>query len=195
MTLRISKKLEPVNTYRLNPSRNILIAVNIALLTGVFFIQSCGVYSLRPSTTNASTISIAEFYNNADLGPANMGQTFTNDLKTYFIQNSNLKVIAEEGELQMSGEIMDFKLTPISPVSTGDPNTRNTAASTRLTIVVKATYVNTLDETMSFKDKSFSFYQDFPTDGQPFSDLEEGLVRKIFQQIELDIYNASIANW
>ena len=187
--------MEPVNTYRLNPSRNILIAVNIALLTGVFFIQSCGVYSLRPSTTNASTISIAEFYNNADLGPANMGQTFTNDLKTYFIQNSNLKVIAEEGELQMSGEIMDFKLTPISPVSTGDPNTRNTAASTRLTIVVKATYVNTLDETMSFKDKSFSFYQDFPTDGQPFSDLEEGLVRKIFQQIELDIYNASIANW
>ena len=94
----------------------------------------------------------------------------------------------------MSGEIMDFRLTPISPVSTGDPNTRNTASSTRLTITVKATYVNTLDEAMSFKDKSFSFYQDFSND-DTFTDIEDALMRKIFQQIELDIYNASIANW
>jgi hypothetical protein len=103
-------------------------------------------------------------------------------------------VAQEEGELQMSGEITDFRLNPIAPVSTGNENDLNTAASTRLTIVVKVTFVNTVDETMSFKDKSFSFYQDFDNE-ENFSDLEESLTRKIFDQLMMDIYNASIANW
>jgi len=165
----------------------ILLAIGIVL-------QSCGAYSFTGSSTQAKTISLTEFYNNADLGPANMGQTFTNGLKTYLIQNSNLTVITDEGELQMSGEIMDFRLNPISPVSSGNDNERNTASSTRLTITVRVTYVNTLDETMSFKDKSFSFYKDFDND-QNFSDIEEQLTRQIFDQLMLDIYNASIANW
>ena len=51
--------------------------------------SSCGIsgiqYSMTGAATTAQTISIAEFYNNADLGPANMAQTFTNDLKNYFV--------------------------------------------------------------------------------------------------------------
>src|SRR5690349_22640217 len=121
------------------------------------------------STTTASTISITEFYNNSDLGPANMGQTLTNALKNYFIQNTSLKVVQEEGELLMDGEITNFTLTPIAPVATGDPNGLNNASSTRLTITVKVTYINTLDDKMSFKDKTFSFYKDFPAD-QNFAD-------------------------
>ena len=173
----------------------LVLAVNIMLLSGVVFLASCGAYSFTGGTTNAKTISIGEFYNNADLGPANMGQTFTNDLKTYIIQNSNLSVVQGEGELQMSGEIMDFRLSPIAPVSTGNEAERNTASSTRLTITVRVTYVNTLDETMSFKDKSFSFYRDFDNEQNNFADIEEQLTRQIFDQLMLDIYNASIANW
>jgi hypothetical protein len=164
------------------------------LLCGLVVFESCGHYSFTGTSTPAKTISFTEFYNNADLGPANMGQTFTNSLRNYIIQNSNLNVTQEEGELQLSGEITDFRLNPISPVSTGDQNDLNTAASTRLTIVVKVTFVNTLDETMSFKDKSFSFYQDFDNE-ENFTDLEEPLTRKIFDQLMMDIYNASIANW
>ena len=65
--------------------------------------MSCGVginYSMTGTSTAAQTISISEFYNNTDLGPANLGQTFTNQLKNYIIQNSNLAVVAEEGEVQ-----------------------------------------------------------------------------------------------
>jgi len=158
-------------------------------------LHSCGVkYSFTGKGTAAKTISITEFYNNADLGPANMGQIFTNDIKNYFIQNSSISVVAEEGELQMEGEITDFRLTPIAPVSTGDPNQINNASSTRLTITVKATYINTLDETMSFKDKTFSFYKDFTND-QNFADIEEQYTKAIFERIINDIFNASVANW
>ncbi len=171
----------------------VFIFVLPALLTCLTF-SSCGVYSFTGSSTNAKNISISEFYNNADLGPANMGPTFTNSLKTYFIQNSSLDVVAEQGELEMEGEIKDYKLTPIAPVSTGDPNAINNASSTRLTINVKVTYVNTLDDTMSFKDKTFSFYKDFPND-QDFADIQEQLTKQIFDRIINDIFNASVANW
>lgn len=155
---------------------------------------SCGVYSFTGASTNAKTISITEFYNNADLGPANMGQTFTNSLKNYFIQNSNLSIAAADGELQLEGEIMDYKLTPISPTSTGNPNDFNTASSTRVTITVKVTYVNSLDDKMSFKSKTFSFYKDFTND-QNYADVEETYIREIFERIIMDIFNASVANW
>ena len=158
---------------------------------------SCGVsvnYSMTGVGTEAETISIAEFYNNADLGPANMAQTLTNDLKNYFVQNSSLSVVTEEGELQLEGEIMDFRLTPIAPTSTGDPSEINRASSTRLTITVRATYINTLKEDMSFKDKSFSFYKDFDNELN-VADVEDAFVKEIFQRIINDIFNASVANW
>jgi hypothetical protein len=166
----------------------------IILCPVIFAIQGCGVYSMTGISTPAETISIIEFYNNADLGPANMGQVFTNDIKNYFVQNSSLRVVADEGELQLEGEITDFRLTPIAPTSTGNPDDVNSASSTRLTITVKATYINTLDEKLSFKDKSFSFYKDFPNE-QNISDVEEQYTKQIFERIINDIFNASVANW
>lgn len=146
------------------------------------------------TSTTAETLTIAEFYNNADLGPANMAQTLTNELKNYFIQNTNLTVVQEEGQLVLEGEITDFRLTPIAPVSTGRDDDITSASSTRLTITVKATYINTLDDKMSFKDKTFSFYKDFPNDLN-FADVEESYTTEIFDRIINDIFNASVANW
>ena len=169
----------------------------LTLAAWASLLVSCGVsvnYSMTGSTTTAKTISITEFYNNADLGPANMSQVLTNDLKNYFVQNSNLSVVAEEGELQLEGEIMDLRITPISPTASDDPTEINRASSTRLTITVRATYINTLDEKMSFKDKSFSFYKDFDNELN-VSDVEEAFIKEIFQRIINDIFNASVANW
>lgn len=151
-------------------------------------------YSMTGTTTSAQTISITEFYNNTDLGQANIGQTFTNQLKNYMIQNTNLAVVAEDGELHLEGEISGLTLTPIAPTATNDPTQINTASSTRLTITVTASFVNTIDPEMSFENKNFSFYRDFPND-QNFTDVEEQYTRQIFERIVNDIFNASIANW
>lgn len=172
-------------------------ALPFILLGVMSLLVSCGVsvkYSLSGASTDAKTISIAEFYNNADLGPANMSQVFTNDLKNYFVQNSSLSVVADEGELQLEGEITDLRITPIAPTSTGDPTEINRASSTRLTITVRATYINTLNEEMSFQNKSFSFYKDFDNELN-VSDVEENFIKEIFQRIINDIFNASVANW
>ncbi len=171
--------------------------VTLLLVVVIVLFSSCGTrvsYSFTGATTNASTISITEFYNNADLGPANMGQTFTNQLKNYFIQNTNMSVVSAEGELQFEGEIVDLRLTPVAPVNSQSDDGFATATSTRLTITVKATYVNTLDETMSFQNRTFSFYRDFPNEAN-LTDIEEQYTRDIFERIINDIFNASVANW
>ena len=186
MTWKISRKAK--NNFHSNTFCLLLLVLSIIAL------QGCGVYSFTGAATNAKTISIQEFYNNADLGPANMGQTFTNSIKNYFIQNSSLSVAPAEGELQLEGEIVSFTVGPIAPTANPNNTGLTLASATRVTITVKATYINTLDEKMSFKDKTFSFYQDFNND-QNLSDVEEQFVRVIFERIIIDIFNASVANW
>ena len=189
-TTSLGKPREKTKWFRMASS--VAMAVAVAVVCG-----GCGVgvnYSMSGTTTTAKTITITEFYNNTDLGQANIGQTFTNQLKNYIIQNSSLSVVAENGELLLEGEISNYQITPIAPVATSDPTQASVASSTRLTITVKASYVNTLDESMSFTDKSFSFYKDFPNT-QNITDVSEQYTRQVFDRIVNDIFNASVANW
>jgi hypothetical protein len=145
-------------------------------------------------STDAQSIQVDPFFNNTDLGPANLGPNFTNRLKDYYQRNSSLRVVPENGELQIEGTITDYRLAPIAPTSSGTPNQPDQAAFTRLTIVVKANYVDNKTPTNSFKDKSFSFYADFPNSSDLIA-VQDQLERTIFDQILLDIFNATVATW
>lgn len=172
-------------------SRIFLSIAAVALLTGL---SGCGIYSFTGSATAAKTIQVDAFFNNTDLGPANLGQTFTNKLKDYFQQNSSLNVVAENGELQLEGTIIQYGISPVAPVAGGGANNVTTAALTRLTIGVRVNYLDTLIPKNNFKDKTFSFYADFPNT-QDLAAVQESLERRIFDQIFIDIFNATVANW
>jgi hypothetical protein len=168
-----------------------LIIVSLTLLSG------CGIYSFSGASTAAKNISIEPFFNNTDLAPANIAQTFTNRLKDYYQRNSSLKVVPENGELQVNGVVTEYRINPIAPVAgQGAPGTNNidAAALTRLTISVKLSYIDSLEPKNNFKDKSFSFYADFPNT-ENLTTVQEGLEKKIFDQILIDIFNATVANW
>ncbi len=154
--------------------------------------QSCH-YSMSGASTIAENIQVEEFFNNTDLGPANLGQTFTNRLKDYYQQNSSLRVVKENGQLAIEGIITTYQITQVAPVSGGN-NSADLAALTRLTIGVKVNYTDTLEPKNSFKDRTFSFYADFPNT-QDLITVQEGLEKKIMDQIFIDIFNATIANW
>jgi hypothetical protein len=134
------------------------------------------------------------FFNNTDLGPANLGPTFTNSLKDYYQRNSSLRVVPEQGQLQIEGMITDYRLSPVAPVSSGNTLQPDAAAFTRLTISVKANYIDNETPANNFKDKTFTFYADFPNT-QDLIAVQESLERKIFDQIMLDIFNATVATW
>jgi hypothetical protein len=163
----------------------------IALLAGL---QGCGVYSFSGAATTAKTITIDPFFNNTDLAPANIGPSVTNRVKDYYQQNSSLRVVPENGELHVEGIISEYRINPIAPVANADPNVPQVAALSRLTIAVKITYEDTLDPKNSFKDRAFSFYADFDNNLN-FTTIQETLEKKILDQILIDLFNATVANW
>ncbi len=171
--------------YRLNCA--ILIIPALALLSG------CGVYSFTGVAITAETISIQTFYNDAEGGPPDLSQTFTNKMRDYYQQNTNLTLVNEDGELQLEGAVTGYRLTPVAPTA-GRNNESGLSALTRLTITVKASYVNTKDDTFNFENKSFSFYSDYDSN-QNLTTVENQLIEEIYDQIILDIFNASVANW
>ncbi|MBM3176889.1 MAG: LptE family protein [Bacteroidetes bacterium] len=157
-------------------------------------LQGCIHYSMSGVSTTATNISVDQFFNNTELAPANLGAEFTNKVKDYFIQNSNLSVVAENGQLALEGVITDYRLAPIAPTASGSSARVDQAALTRLTISVKINYTDTVEPKNSFKDRTFSFYQDFDNN-QDFQAVQKDLEKKIFEQILIDLFNATIANW
>ncbi len=135
---------------------------------------------------NIKTISIAFFPNYSTFVNPSLSQTFTEALKDKFVSQTSLELMKEDGDLQFSGEITDYRTTPAA--ITGD-----LASQTRLTITIKVKYVNTKDSTQDF-EKSFSQYSDFPSSSS-LDAVEGELVKEIIDKINDDIFNASVSNW
>jgi hypothetical protein len=184
------KRFSCLFTTRLFSIKSLYLACTLIILTPL---SSCGVYSLNGANIgNAKNIFVANFINEVGAGPANMSQTLTEKLKEYYQQNSALKISNIEGDMLLQGSIVGYNLTPVA-VQAQQPNQIDQAALNRLTVRVKAKFVNTLDEEQNF-DTEFSFYQDFPQN-QTLTDVEGQLVPRILDQIVMDIFQRSVANW
>ncbi|MFZ9028487.1 MAG: LPS assembly lipoprotein LptE [Crocinitomicaceae bacterium] len=165
-----------------------------SLLLSILGLSGCSVYSFTGASlvSGEQTISIQQFYNNALLGPSNMSQVFTETMRDYFQQNTNLTLVEENGDLQFEGYISSYTVTPVAPnANQGDG--LQVSATTRVSITVQATYINMRNDQFDF-DRSFTFFQDFDSESSDLQSVEDQLVEEIFDQIILDMFNASVAN-
>jgi hypothetical protein len=152
-------------------------------------LSACGLYSF--SGTNISpdvkSISVQNFNDRSGTGPASLSQNFSEKLRDYYQRNTQLKIVKTKGDLQVSGAITGYALSPVAP--TGN----QVSAQTRLTITVSVKYVNELNEGDNF-ERSFSFFKDFPQ-ATSLQTVESQLISEISDQLILDIFNATVANW
>ena len=167
--------------------RRSLVICSVLLLTGV--IESCKIYSFTGTTLSSDlkTITIQNFVMNTAGGPSNLILTFTEKLKEYYQRNTNLKIKPNDADLLLEGSIIGYELTPVSATAS------DKAALNRLTIRVEIRFVNTKNEDESF-EKEFFFYQDFPQE-QTLTQVEGTLVPKILDQLVLNIFNDTAAQW
>ncbi len=157
-------------------------------------LSGCGIYGFTGASISPDikTISIQTFYNNAPLGPSNMTATFTEMIKDYYQQNTSLTIVDEEGDLQVDGYIANYQISPVA--ANANRGTGDVSSLSRITITVFATYVNTQDDQFDFERK-FSFFKDYDPNQTDLASNEQDFVEEIFDQIILDIFNASVANW
>lgn len=159
----------------------------IAIILGVY---ACKVnYSFTgTSTGDAKTISIETFRSTAPLLPPEYTQTFSEDLKELFLRQTNLDLVVKEGDLQITGNIVQYLSRPSA--TTGD----ETTSQNRLTVTVQIKFVNMLDPTQSFPNKTFSRFEDYPS-SENLTDVQDQLFQSITQQLGQDIIQAAIGTW
>lgn len=170
-------------------NRVLRILLSFIILYSSFIIQSCGVYSFTGTTLSPDikTVTVNNFVLATAGGPANLPLTFNERLKEYYQRYTNLKVVPANGDMVLEGNITGYDLLAVAP------SAQDQASVNRLQITVLVRFYNNKDETKNF-EQSFSFYQDFPQD-QTLSQNESRLIPRILDQIVLDIFNKTAADW
>ncbi|MEX6627185.1 LptE family protein [Tenacibaculum salmonis] len=165
--------------------------INIFLFSIItlFILIGCGAYSFTGGNTGkAKTIQIDFFRNQAPLIEPTLSQKFTQDLQDLFTRQTNLTLVNAGGDLHFSGEIVDYRINPMSATA------NQTAAQNRLTITVNVIFENKLEEKDDF-EKRFSFYYDYGATQQLTGAVLDTALSEILERITQDIFNASVAKW
>jgi hypothetical protein len=159
---------------------NLCIAISVV---------SCGIYSFTGGDTGkAKTIQVDYFPNNAPLIEPGLSQNFTQELQDLFLRQTNLSLVKANGDLIFEGEVTNYTVTPMTATA------NQTAAQSRLTLVINVRFYDKNDEEKNF-EKKFSHFFDFDANAQLTGGLLESGLEEIFERITQDIFNASVANW
>ncbi len=162
----------------------IAFCVTISLL-----VNSCGVYNFTGAKpVDAKTFQVNYFQNNAQLIEPGIERTFTLELQDIIQNQTNLNLVSQGGELLYEGEIVDYRITPMT--ATADQR----AAQNRLTISVNVRFTNRNKEDDNF-EKRFSFFYDFDANQQLVGSQLTTALDVIFERITQDIFNESLAKW
>tara|TARA_B110000211_G_scaffold138744_1_gene158648 strand:- start:156 stop:650 length:495 start_codon:yes stop_codon:yes gene_type:complete len=152
-------------------------------------LTSCGIYSFTGASipSEAKTISVNYFNNKAATVQPSLSQVFTERLKDMFLEQTNLSLSGNEGDLSFSGYISKYQIKPMAIKA------NETAGQNRLTIAVKVTYNNSLDAENNF-EHTFSRYRDYDST-QNISDIENTLIEEITNELVEDVFNKAFVNW
>jgi len=161
----------------------------LILAVSLFILNSCSVYNFTgASPIDGKTFQVNFFQNNADLIEPGIDREFTLNLQDLIMNQTNLNLVTNNGDLTYEGEITDYRITPMT--ATADQQ----ASQNRLTIRVNVRFTNRNKETDDF-EKTFEFYYDYPAQQQLVGSVLNEAIKVIFERITQDIFNESLAKW
>lgn len=149
----------------------------------------CGVYSFTGASIdpNVKTFTVHFISNKAPLVVPSLSQTMTDGLRNKFLTNTNLNLIDKGGDLEFSGSIVNYAITPVAVQA------NETAALNRLTIAVNIEFVNHQNEKQNWTS-TFSRYADYNSSSD-ITSIQDQLIKEITDQITEDIFNKAVVNW
>lgn len=162
----------------------------IALLSIILCcVSACGFYSFGPGGNidpNVNTVTINFFPNKARTVAPILSQVFTQKLQDKFQNESRLDLVELEGDMEFSGAITEYRVTPVAAGG------NDLANLNQLTIGVRAEYLNRVnDEEWT---QTFSRFEYFDQN-QNLKQVEDELIELITQQLVDDIFNKTLLNW
>ncbi len=133
------------------------------------------------------TIDISDFPIRAALVYPPLQSTFENQLLNTVTRQTRLQEIDGHADLEMSGEITGYALTP---QAVGE---NAYATETRLTITVHVKYTDNINPANNV-DQTFSAYRQFSAD-LLLIDVQDELCQQISEELVDLIFNSTLGNW
>ncbi|MEJ2162928.1 MAG: LptE family protein [Robiginitalea sp.] len=157
------------------------------------FLLGCGAYNFTGGDVGtAETFQVNYFQNYASQRPGStfdpgLDRDFTLALQDLILTQTSLDLVTSGGDLLYEGEIVEYRVSPMTATA------EQRAAQNRLTIAVNVRFYNKTKEEANFEQR-FSFFYDYPASAQLVSVRDEAH-QEIFERINQDIFNKSLADW
>lgn len=134
-----------------------------------------------------SSISIADFPNNAELVNPTLSQFFTEALKDKYTRQTKLTLLREGGDMHLEGEIVGYQLTAMAI------SADSYASETKLTLTINVRFTDNKNAEQDFETR-YSASQLFDSN-RMLSDVEGQLIDELVKEIVDKIYNDTVAKW
>lgn len=165
------------------------------ILLGVFFgaLSGCGAYNFTGGDVGtAQTFQVNYFQNYATQSPGStfdpgLDREFTLALQDLILNQTSLDLVSSGGDLLYEGEIVEYRVSPMTATA------EQRAAQNRLTIAVNVRFFNKTKEDSDFEQR-FSFFYDYDANAQ-LASIRDEAHQIIFERINQDIFNKSLADW
>lgn len=171
---------------------NIRLKIILLLSVVMCALAACTVsYKFNGSSINyekVKTISIENFPNRSAAfvwGP--MESMFNTALQDIYVQQTRLKQVRQGGDLQLSGEIVNYDAYNKGVGSDG----YSTMAELKMTVNVR--FVNNTNPSENF-EQQFSASREYDGSLQ-MSTVQEEKVTQMIKEIVEQVFNATVANW
>lgn len=132
------------------------------------------------------TIQIDQIVNRAPYGWAPMEAMFNNKLQDIYINQTRLKQVKRNGDLQIAGEITGYDQFNKAISADGF----SSQVQLRMTVNIRFTNVKTNQSW----EKQFSATSQYDSN-QQLSAVQEGLVTEMIADLCDQIFNATVADW
>jgi outer membrane lipopolysaccharide assembly protein LptE/RlpB len=163
----------------------------VLLLTMLLLVSSCRMsYTFRTASINydlTKTLSIGHFVNQAPLVYPPLEQRFNEEMKDMFTRNTKLRLVNQNADMEIEGEIVGYELTPMAVQEDAF------ASETKLTLTVRMRFKNNKLDVPEVEER-LSANRTFSSN-TVFDNVQDQLINELIDEIVDQIFNATMANW
>lgn len=180
-----------INPFRIIKARK--ISIYFIYIFTISCLSGCGAYNFTGGDVgSAQTFQVNYFQNYATQSPGStfdpgLDRDFTLSLQDLILSQTSLDLVSSNGDLLYEGEIVEYRVSPMTATA------EQRAAQNRLTLSVNVRFFNRTKEDSDFEQR-FSFFFDYDANVQ-LASVRDQAHQEIFERINQDIFNASLADW
>ncbi len=157
----------------------------------LLLVSSCRMsYTFRTASINydlTKTLSIGHFVNQAPLVYPPLEQRFNEEMKDMFTRNTKLRLVNQNADMEIEGEIVGYELTPMAVQEDAF------ASETKLTLTVRMRFKNNKLDVPEVEER-LSANRTF-TSNTVFDNVQDQLINELIDEIVDQIFNSTMANW